>query len=90
MIKLDESKPEGNQEFCIEKECGKFGFSCRCLYILDDSGNDSDGIVDKLAIRISKEDKSSSLAACFAGNKVGCITMYRNDHIAGSVHIAGV
>ena len=83
-----EAKRDG--ESCIEKEGNNFSFGNRGYGIIDDLGNDCNGAVDKKTVGVAKEDEATRAAACFAGDKVGSVAVNRKDHVADSVHFAGI
>ena len=90
MAEFNEGETKRDVESCIEKEGGNFSFGGRCHEVLDNLGDDCNGAVDKQTIGVAVEDKATSAAACFAGDKVGSVAVNRKDHVAGGVQFAGI
>ena len=47
-------------------------------------------LLRKQTVGVTEEDEAPRAASCFAGDKVGSVAVNRKDHVAGSVHFAGI
>ena len=92
MSEFDAGGAKGDKFLCAVVECCDFGFSGGADHHLEDSGDDHDGGVDYLSVDtvVAKVDVSASAAACFGRNKVGCVTVALEDHVASIVGDTGV
>ena len=90
MAEFNEGEVKSDGESGIEKEGCNFSLSSRGHDVLDGFGDVSNGAVDDQTVGVAGEDEAPRAALCFAGDEVGSVAVNRKDHVAGSLHFAGI